>query len=119
MERERYKKRNQEIRTRRAGGEKLSDIAVDYGISIERVRQIAMKPEDTEPKDEVWCTLKAVAERMGYEGVLRRTYNSLKRGHMASSLTRVPFESLPRERWHEMSGIGKKSLELLYEAFPK
>lgn len=137
MEKDRYKERNREIRERRANGEKLVDLAKEYGISKARVQQIAMAPEKTEPDDDVWVALKSAAERIGYQSVLVRTYNIVKRGMFVPnpaignedddwiratingipSRVHIPFEQIPREKWGELRNCGKKCLELLYEAF--
>jgi len=139
MEKDRYKGRNQEIRERRANGEKLADLAKEYGISAARVEQIAKTPEKVEPSDDTWLALKSAAQRIGYESVLSRTYNIVKRGmyvpnpeigdddddwiratiNNVPSMVRVPFEQIPREKWGELRNCGKKCLELLYEAFPE
>lgn len=120
MEKNRYKERNQEIRKRRANGEKLADLASEYGISRARVQQIAVAPEKTEPDDDVWVALKLAAERLGCQTVLVRTYNIVKKGmYVGLNKPRVPFEQIPRDEWGELRNCGKKSLELLYEAFPE
>jgi len=139
MEKDRYKGRNQEIRERRANGEKLADLAKEYGISTARVQQIAMVPEKTEPDDDVWVALKLAAERLGCQTALVRTYNIVKRGMYVRNpavgdeddawiraeirsiprMVHIPFEQIPREKWGELRNCGKKCLELLYEAFPE
>ena len=120
MEKDRYKERNRKIRERRANGEKLSDLAKEYGISKSRVQQIAMTPEKTEPDDDIWAALKSAAERIGCQPVLVRTYNIVKRGmYVGLGKPVIPFEQIPREKWGELRNCGKKSLELLYEAFPE
>lgn len=138
MEKIDYKQRNQEIRERRANGCKLVDLAKEYGISTSRVEQIAKTPEKTEPSDDTWIALKSAAQRIGYESVLRRTYNIVKRGmyvpnpeigddddwiratiNNVPSRVHVPFEQIPRGKWGELRNCGKKCLELLYEAFPE
>lgn len=120
MEKNIYKERNREIRERRANGEKLADLAREYGISTARVQQIAMAPEKTEPDDEVWIALKSAAERLGYQSLLVRTYNIVKRGmYVGLKKPVIPFEQIPRGKWGELRNCGKKSLELLYEAFPE
>ena len=139
MEKIDYKQRNQEIRERRANGWKLVDLAKEYGISTSRVEQIAKTPEKNEPSDDIWIALKSAALRLGLESVLTRTYGIVKRGmyvpnpeigddnddwiratiNNVPSRVHVPFEQIPREEWGELRNCGKKSLELLYEAFPE
>lgn len=120
MERVDYKQRNQEIRSRRANGEKIVDLANEYGISRARIAQIAATPEKTEPTDELWVALKSAAERIGYQSVLVRTYHIVKRGmYVGLGKPIVPFENIPRDKWGELRNCGKKTLELLYEAFPE
>ena len=89
-------------------------------ISKACVQQIAAAPEKTEPDDDVWVALKAAAERIGYQSVLVRTYNIVKRGmRVGIGKPIIPFEQIPREKWGELRNCGKKTLELLYEAFPE
>ncbi len=112
--------RNNEIMNDREAGMTLMEISHKYGISCERVRQICRHMELTRERedDELWQRLEEAAGRIGCESVVMRTYNIVKRG-MISRRERIPFDEIPRERWHELRNCGKKSLELLYEAFPE
>lgn len=113
--------RNNEMMSDREAGMTLSELSEKYGVSRERVRQICRHVELTRERedDELWQRLEEAARRIGRESVVMRTYNIVKRGMRISLNERIPFEEVPRERWHELRNCGEKSLELLYEAFPE
>ena len=113
--------RNNEIMSDREDGMTLAELSDKYGISRERVRQICkhMEMKHEREDEELWQRLEDAAKRIGCESVVMRTYNIVKRGMRISRYECMPFEEVPRDRWHELRNCGKKSLELLYEAFPE
>ena len=113
--------RNDDIMRDRDGGMTLMQLSHKYGVSCERIRQICKREERRRlmRDEELWQRLESAAERIGCESVVMRTYNIVKRGMRVSRYECIPFEEIPRERWHELRNCGKKSLELLYEAFPE
>jgi len=113
--------RNNEIVADRNAGMTLAELSEKYGISRERARQICklMEMRQEREDDELWQRLEDAARRIGCESVVMRTYNVVKRGMRISCYERIPFEEVPRDRWHELRNCGEKSLELLYEAFPE
>ena len=120
MERDEYKQRNQDIKRRYLNGEKIADLAREYEISRQRASQIAKASEKVEPDDDEWRALKSAAEKLGYESILVRTYHIVKRGmFMGLGSQNLPFEQIPRKKWREIRNCGRKTLELLYEAFPE
>ena len=108
--------RNRDIRQEREAGKTLNELSAKYGITKERVRQICLK-QLQEPDDDIWFRMKKVAIDNGYESVLVRTYHIVKRGLYVGLGAWIPFEKLPRERWHELRNCGKKCLELLELTF--
>ena len=127
-----YKQRNDAIKSDRSNGMSLSEIAEKWGISVERVRQIctALERSESMKNDSLWQRLMNAAESIGGydESMVARTYNIVKRGKSVLvksengkvvGIEHTPFKEVPREKWHELRNCGKKTLKLLYEAFPE
>lgn len=84
----------------------------------ERIRQNARIRDkaDAERSNDIMSRLVEAASRLGYgNGIVKRTYNMIGRYEAShGNLT-----DTPRELWRAICGCGKKTLALLYEAFPE
>ena len=84
----------------------------------ERIRKNARVREEVnaERSNEVMNRLMEAANRLGYGGqIVGSTYNMLKRYEASHG----KLTDTPRELWKAIRGCGKKTLTLLYEAFPE
>lgn len=84
----------------------------------ERIRKNARVQEESnaERSNDIMNSLVEAANRLGYgDGIVRKTYN------MIGSYEAVHgnLTDTPRELWKAIRGCGKKTLVLLYEAFPE
>ena len=84
----------------------------------ERIRQNARirKEANAERNNDVMSNLAEAADRLGYgDKIVKRTYNMIKRYEAGNG----KLTDTPRELWKAIRGCGKKTLALLYEAFPE
>ncbi len=84
----------------------------------ERIRKNARIQEESnaERNNDIMNSLMEAANRLGYgDKIATRTYNMIKRYEAGNG----KLTNTPRELWKAISGCGKKTLTLLYEAFPE
>ena len=84
----------------------------------ERIRQNAHIREEAnaERSNDIMNNLAEASSRLGYgDEIVRKTYNMIKRYEAVHG----KLTDTPRELWKAIRGCGKKTLALLYEAFPE
>ena len=84
----------------------------------ERIRQNARIREEAnaERNNDVMNNLAEAANRLGYgDEIVKKTYNMIGRYEASHG----KLTDTPRELWKAIRGCGKKTLALLYEAFPE